>query len=350
MNSKFFSDEIIIDMQYQFILDILMSLLNYIKDVTWQSATKVTAVFAVNVLRQMPYKRITSKESLPMREISRSAIMSHIAYKDPQVLHNAGEPSIEDADPCLARGLNALQSLCGSESVNDYEIVFFDGRPIEGTQAYFWRPLKGQKHAFVVFRGTDELKDAFDDIDIRRTQLGDDKNRAKVHLGFYKQYQVVREALMTVLETHAGDYEEVYVMGHSLGGALATLAAPDIASLMPDKKVHCHTFGSPRVGDDAFVEYFDKRVASCWRVFNQEDPVRLVPISHRFKHVHGGLCITDNLAVLSETDDLPWYLRPVFGFMMLDFKGLIKDHDCGLYVDRCLTFVKDEKHKGKVAE
>ena len=283
-----------------------------------------------------------------MREISRSAIMSHMAYKDPHIIDSICKPEIEDADASLLRGVNALENVCECGSISDYEIKFFDCRPIEGTQAYFWRPLKGQKHAFVVFRGTSEIKDAIDDIDVRRAELGQDKLGAKVHMGFYSQYMAVRDALMESLTTHEGEFDEVYVMGHSLGGALATLAAPDIATVLPDKRVHCHTFGSPRVGDDAFVKYFDGKVSSCWRVFNQEDPVRLVPMSHRFKHVSGGLCISDDLAMFSEREDMPWYLRPVFGFMMLDFKGLIKDHDCDLYIDRCLSFVKNadaDKHE-----
>ena len=44
----------------------------------------------------------------------------------------------------------------------------------------------------------------------------------------------------------------VVMTGHSLGGALATLAAYDIArefsSLLGKDQVICYTFGSPRTG------------------------------------------------------------------------------------------------------
>ena len=41
--------------------------------------------------------------------------------------------------------------------------------------------------------------------------------------------------------------------GHSLGGALATLAAYEIAKTCPEIYVACYTFGAPRTGNHAFA-------------------------------------------------------------------------------------------------
>ena len=60
--------------------------------------------------------------------------------------------------------------------------------------------------------------------------------------------------------------------GHSLGGALATLAAYDIAHLLledgnrPIQQVY--TFGAPRTGNHAFAEDFQASVPDCWHVIN----------------------------------------------------------------------------------
>ena len=43
--------------------------------------------------------------------------------------------------------------------------------------------------------------------------------------------------------------------GHSLGGALATLAAYEIAKTCPEVDVACYTFGAPRTGNHAFAKY-----------------------------------------------------------------------------------------------
>ncbi len=41
--------------------------------------------------------------------------------------------------------------------------------------------------------------------------------------------------------------------GHSLGGALATLAAYDITKGCSDVDVACYTYGAPRTGNHAFA-------------------------------------------------------------------------------------------------
>jgi predicted lipase len=50
--------------------------------------------------------------------------------------------------------------------------------------------------------------------------------------------------------------------GHSLGGALAVLAAYDIRAaahaLGIDLRVTCYTFGQPRVGNHAFAKDFSE--------------------------------------------------------------------------------------------
>jgi predicted lipase len=46
----------------------------------------------------------------------------------------------------------------------------------------------------------------------------------------------------------------VLCCGHSLGGALATLAATWASFEYPEADVRCVTLGSPRVGNPAFVD------------------------------------------------------------------------------------------------
>jgi hypothetical protein len=68
---------------------------------------------------------------------------------------------------------------------------------------------------------------------------------------------------------------KVFVTGHSLGGALATLAARHIRMLGYD--VDLYTFASPRVGDPTFAKSFQG--LNCYRIANSEDVVTVVPPS-----------------------------------------------------------------------
>ncbi len=52
--------------------------------------------------------------------------------------------------------------------------------------------------------------------------------------------------------------------GHSLGGALATLAAYDLAAELGLSHVQCITFGAPRVGNSVFVADYNRHVPNTW--------------------------------------------------------------------------------------
>ncbi len=61
--------------------------------------------------------------------------------------------------------------------------------------------------------------------------------------------------------------------GHSLGGALATLAALDARRACPDATkldISCYTFGAPRTGNHAFAREYNKAVPDTWGIINDQ--------------------------------------------------------------------------------
>ena len=70
------------------------------------------------------------------------------------------------------------------------------------------------------------------------------------------------------------------IAGHSLGGALATLCAFDIAAAVKEAgavaesgraiDVCCYTFGAPRTGNRAFRNDFNELVPNCWGIINDQ--------------------------------------------------------------------------------
>jgi hypothetical protein len=74
----------------------------------------------------------------------------------------------------------------------------------------------------------------------------------------------------------SGKPPHVLLCGHSLGGALATLAAMDLreacGDALPPSHLTAVTFGCPRVGSAALARYYDARVCpEHWAVINQHD-------------------------------------------------------------------------------
>jgi pimeloyl-ACP methyl ester carboxylesterase len=77
----------------------------------------------------------------------------------------------------------------------------------------------------------------------------------------------------------------VTVCGHSLGGALATLLALDVAANTVYKNPSVYTFGSPRTGDSLFASTYDQVVKNSYRVANRLDIVPTLPPPVDYDHV-----------------------------------------------------------------
>lgn len=77
---------------------------------------------------------------------------------------------------------------------------------------------------------------------------------ASVHSGFYKAFLSLQAQIFPVLIEQLTLYPnaELAICGHSLGGALATVALAQIVfelGVPIPQNISLYTFGSPRVGD-----------------------------------------------------------------------------------------------------
>lgn len=62
--------------------------------------------------------------------------------------------------------------------------------------------------------------------------------------------------------------QNVMAAGHSLGGAMANLAAVDIANTMEWASVKVYTVGAPRAGNHAYAKMYNKLVPDTWSIIN----------------------------------------------------------------------------------
>jgi len=115
------------------------------------------------------------------------------------------------------------------------------------------------------------------DLRVTRVRLGG----AAVHRGFAGELRKLWRPLCMAMRALPADAER-YAAGHSLGGALATLAA----TRRPFREVV--TFGEPRVGRDLERAYMGE-LGSHLRFINGCDPVpRLPPARWPFGYRHHG--------------------------------------------------------------
>ena len=189
------------------------------------------------------------------------------------------------------------------------------------------------RQVVVTFRGTEQssIKDILTDINIIQSPFYTSAAGAMVHSGFLQAYLSVRDALLQGLEMiltgSLGLPWSVYITGHSLGGALATLLAYDLdmirrgdgedvdalrSRLSSDfvtqlrrADIVTYTFGAPRVGNQEFVDSMNSLLRLCgeksslFRVVNKEDIVARMPRSSRvngmlvYEHVGKTVMIDD---------------------------------------------------------
>ncbi|CAL5061129.1 unnamed protein product [Urochloa decumbens] len=104
---------------------------------------------------------------------------------------------------------------------------------------------------------------------------------AKVHSGFFSLYNntILRLAITSAVHKARKTYGDINVIvtGHSMGGAMASFCALDLAMKLGSDSVQLMTFGQPRVGNAAFASYFAKYVPNTIRVTHGHDIVPHLP-------------------------------------------------------------------------
>jgi triacylglycerol lipase len=138
----------------------------------------------------------------------------------------------------------------------------------------------GRGATFVAFAGSDPLKfnDWITDFDVMPTP--DD-----LHEGFKAAVELVWPRIEPAIIDPANAGRPVFFTGHSLGGALAILAAARAPNGRP---IVAYTFGSPRNGGEQFFNDYTKRLGdSTFRFIDGTDIVPTVPptILNRYHHV-----------------------------------------------------------------
>ncbi|KAI8896291.1 Alpha/Beta hydrolase protein [Globomyces pollinis-pini] len=160
------------------------------------------------------------------------------------------------------------------------------------------------KEIVVVFRGTSTVQGAVTDLKFWKCDTSwKNVPGAKLHFGFLEAYNKLNEKLLAKALALANDpkfqdYQIVFT-GHSLGGALATLAASDFYERNPQfgNRISLFTYGQPRVGNPAFARYINKLpfASRIYRVARRGDPVPHLPfISMGFEHTVDHYSVLEN--------------------------------------------------------
>ncbi|XP_059637459.1 phospholipase A(1) DAD1, chloroplastic [Cornus florida] len=155
----------------------------------------------------------------------------------------------------------------------------------------------GRRDVVIAFRGTATCLEWLENLRATLTGLpngGSDTGpqccRPMVESGFLSLYtsasptcpslqDSVREEISRLLQSYGDEPLSLTITGHSLGAALATLAAYDIKTTFKRRAplVTVMSFGGPRVGNRSFRRHLEKQGTKILRIVNSDDLITKVP-------------------------------------------------------------------------
>lgn len=155
----------------------------------------------------------------------------------------------------------------------------------------------------LAFRGSYSVRNWITDAVFPHTQPGL-CDGCTAELGFWTAWDVVKEEILAVLSSARAqnpDYKLV-VVGHSLGAAIATLAATDLRN--NGYAATLYAYASPRVANEALAAHITNQ-GNNYRFTHTKDPVpHLPPLALGYVHISPEYYITSPNNVTVTTSDI----------------------------------------------
>jgi hypothetical protein len=143
--------------------------------------------------------------------------------------------------------------------------------PATDTEA---RIIGDDRNVVLAFRGTSSLRDARTDIKAQRRAW----KYGHAHAGFLDAWRSIRSQIINTLHEFGDNGQQLYVTGHSLGGALANLCAYELELAREFSVSNLYTFGAPRVFDRAGSNHAAHVLRDCsFRVVHGNDVIPRLP-------------------------------------------------------------------------
>lgn len=201
----------------------------------------------------------------------------------------------------------------------------------------------------MAFRGyaayPEDLLAAYDILQVQYPYVTNGGNTSR---GFTCVYRSTRTKLIQELNKLSAK-KQLFITGHNYGGAVATLAALDIAVNTKFKNPFVYTYGSPRIGDPCFADRFDRAINNKVRITNIHDPFTTFPARNypppftklgiRYQHVKAKYPLAFQLNNVTRNDRIACYFQslsekdPLFSKMLCnDNPGFCPD------VEMCVPF------------
>jgi hypothetical protein len=184
----------------------------------------------------------------------------------------------------------------------------------------------------VAFRGTvpSDISDWIEDLSASTFAAFDSRYpNVQVHSGFWGAYQDMKPGMMQGLKQAISDSGATTILyaGHSLGAAMAELAAIDLKINDYPNMLHgSYTAGTPRVGNQAFADLFAQQIDVSFRLIHNRDIVpHLPPLIMGFRHGLEEIFYTEDFSSYQKCTGTPYGEDPACSDQF-DLPISISDH------------------------
>ena len=212
-------------------------------------------------LSELAYEKFESLDKKGTKDRLRASAKQFLNAKDCETLSNLMDEVCKH-DPAAIKEFKA--------AVESYGLKVKEAYNRKNTQAFL---AESDDYLVLVFRGTE--KNNFCDIktglNARRICC---KNGGHVHRGFSKAYDHVADQIQRDLNNSESRHKPLIITGHSLGGALATIATKRLKHA--GGIAACYTFGMPRVCDEEWSYTLNTPI---YRLVNAIDCIPMLPFS-----------------------------------------------------------------------
>ena len=201
---------------------------------------------------------------------------------------------------------------------------------IDGAQVYVFY---NTTDLIISCRGTQpgDMNDIYADLQVFQA---DSVTGNKIHQGFKEEVDKIYDKIESIL-ARRGLAKKIWVCGHSLGGAMATILAQRLEFKGGYDVDTLYTYGSPRAGGPKFRAWCDKHL-NHQRFVNNNDMVPCVPTFFRWRH--SGKC--NYIKSTGEVTNLGrWSSERIrdkgWSLLKTIFKGrfdLVSDHNINDYI------------------
>jgi hypothetical protein len=212
---------------------------------------------------QQAQKYFKEKDNLLCPPLTRAAYSDRMAW----ILASMAELAYDRFED---KG-QALELLNAKLEGGNFRLIKAFNAPETDTQAFLVESSEG--YAVLAFRGTEVTRRQDLMIDAKAMRVSVLEGR--IHSGFRIAYESVAEEIEKCI-LKLNDIP-LYITGHSLGAALATVATQSLEHNLKIREMiaACYTFGSPRVGDQHYDIEFK---APIYRIVNTTDIVTVIPL------------------------------------------------------------------------